>query len=65
VSANIELLKLFADRGYLDTYNADIEDLIGRIRGDRSGPAVASRDQQGELTNGQRRSTGAEDDNDN
>jgi hypothetical protein len=66
VSANIELLKLFADRGYLDTYNADIEDIIGRITGDKSGPAVAGQDQQAELTNGQeRQSRGSEDDNDN
>jgi hypothetical protein len=33
VEANIELLKLLVDRGHLDTYNADIEDLIRRIRG--------------------------------
>jgi hypothetical protein len=51
VSANIELLKLFADRGYLDTYNADIEDLIRRIRGDdKPGPEIAAGKHQAELT---------------
>ena len=59
ISANIELLKLFADNGHLDTYNADIEDLIRRIRGDKSerggksGPGMAAGKQQPELTGGQ------------
>jgi hypothetical protein len=57
VSANIELLKMFADRGYLDTYNADIDDLIRRIRGDRPAPEVAARDQRSELTDGQTQQT--------
>jgi hypothetical protein len=61
VSANIELLKMFADRGYLDTYNADIEDLIRRIRGDDPAPPVAARDQRSELAEGRE----PEDDNDN
>jgi hypothetical protein len=66
VSTNIELLKLFADRGYLDTYNADIEDLINRIRGEKSAPELARDDQQAELTNGQeQQSRGSEDENDN
>jgi hypothetical protein len=53
LSANLELLKMFADQGYLDTYNADIEDMIRRIRGDQPGPQVTGGGQQQELTDGQ------------
>ena len=52
VAANIELLKLFADSGHLDTYNADIEDLIRRIRGDQAGPEVTAGARPAELTDG-------------
>jgi hypothetical protein len=34
INANIELLKMYAANGHLDTHNADIEDLIRRIHGD-------------------------------
>jgi hypothetical protein len=52
MTMNIELLKIFAERGVLDTYNADIEDLVRRIRGDNAGPEVGAGDQRAELTNG-------------
>ena len=46
VKANIELLKIYADRGYLDTANADIENIIRRIQGDApSAPQVGGGDQ--------------------
>jgi hypothetical protein len=66
VSVNLELLKMYADHGYLDTYNADIEDLIRRIRGeDKLGPEVTAGKQQAELTGGEApQSHGPEDDND-
>jgi hypothetical protein len=52
VNANIELLKMYADRGYLDTHNADIEDLIRRIHGDHPGAQLPAGDRP-ELTDGQ------------
>jgi ferric-dicitrate binding protein FerR (iron transport regulator) len=65
LNANIELLKVFAANGHLDTYNADIEDLIKRIRGDGAGPQVQAREQHAELSGGQAaESRGAEGDND-
>lgn len=66
IEANIQLLKLFADRGYLDTYNADIEDLIRRIRGDKTGPEVSAGAQHAELTDGHAtRASGRGGDDDN
>jgi len=66
VEANLELLKMFADRGYLDTYNADIEDLIKRARGDKPGPEVSPGVQHAELTDGQTTmAAGGDGDNDN
>jgi hypothetical protein len=52
VNANIELLKMYADRGYLDTHNADIEDLIRRVHGDHPGAQLTVEDRP-ELTDGQ------------
>jgi hypothetical protein len=52
VNANIELLKLLGDNGHLDTFNADIEDLIRRVRGD-AGPGLALGEQHAELTDGE------------
>jgi hypothetical protein len=52
VAANLELLKVLADRGHLDTYNADVEDLIRRVRGDATAPQVGGGDQRSELTDG-------------
>jgi len=51
INANIELLKMYAANGHLDTYNADIEDLIRRIHGDRGGPQLTAGDRP-ELTDG-------------
>jgi hypothetical protein len=44
ISANIELLKMYAANGHLDTYNADIADLVRRIHGDRADPQVTAGD---------------------
>jgi hypothetical protein len=52
LNANIELLKMYAANGHLDTHNADIEDLIRRIHGDR-GDAQLAADAKPELTDGQ------------
>ena len=52
LTANIELLKLLAENGHLDTYNADIEDLIRRVRGDSGAPGIAG-EQRSELPGGQ------------
>lgn len=51
VNANIELLKMYAANGHLDTHNADIEDLIRRIHGDH--PARLTAEDRPELTDGQ------------
>jgi hypothetical protein len=42
INANIELLKMYAANGHLDTYNADIEDLVRRIQGVRGGPQLTA-----------------------
>jgi hypothetical protein len=52
INANIELLKLYAANGHLDTYNADIADLVRRIHGDH-GSAQLTADDKPELTDGQ------------
>lgn len=52
INANIELLKMYAANGHLDTYNADIEDLVRRIHGDR-GEAQLTAGDRPELTDGQ------------
>jgi hypothetical protein len=52
INANIELLKMYAANGHLDTHNADIEDLIRRIHGDHGGAALTAGDTP-ELTDGQ------------
>jgi hypothetical protein len=52
INANIELLKMYAANGHLDTHNADIEDLIRRIHGDNAGPQLTAGDTP-ELTDGQ------------
>jgi hypothetical protein len=52
INANIELLKMYAANGHLDTYNADIEDLIRRIHGDHSDAQLTAADRP-ELTDGQ------------
>jgi hypothetical protein len=44
INANIELLKLYAANGHLDTYNADIADIVRRIHGDQGGPALTAGD---------------------
>jgi hypothetical protein len=51
LTTNLELLKVLADRGHLDTYNADVEDLIRRVRGDATGPQVSG-GQRAELSDG-------------
>jgi hypothetical protein len=51
INANIELLKMYAANGHLDTYNADIGDLIRRIHGDRGDPQLTAGDKP-ELTDG-------------
>jgi hypothetical protein len=51
INANIELLKMYAANGHLDTYNADIGDLIRRIHGDRGDPQLTAGDRP-ELTDG-------------
>lgn len=51
INANIELLKMYAANGHLDTYNADIEDIIRRIHGDHAGPQLTAKDRP-ELTDG-------------
>jgi hypothetical protein len=51
ISANIELLKMYAANGHLDTYNADIADLVRRIHGDRGDPKLTAGDRP-ELTDG-------------
>jgi hypothetical protein len=66
LEANIELLKMLAEAGHLDTYNADLEDLIRRVRGDQPAAAVASGDRPAELTGGDAHGLGNwEDGNDN
>jgi hypothetical protein len=52
INANIELLKLYAANGHLDTHNADIEDLIRRIHGNHGGTQLTAGDRP-ELTDGQ------------
>jgi len=52
LNANIELLKVYAANGHIDTYNADIADLIRRIHGDHGGPQLTGGDRP-ELTDGQ------------
>jgi len=52
INANIELLKMYAANGHLDTHNADIEDLIRRIHGDHGGAQLTAGDRP-ELTDGQ------------
>jgi hypothetical protein len=52
INANIELLKMYAANGHLDTHNADIEDLIRRIHGDQGGAQLTAGDTP-ELTEGQ------------
>jgi hypothetical protein len=52
INANIELLKMYAANGHLDTHNADIEDLIRRIYGDHGGAQLTAGDRP-ELTDGQ------------
>jgi hypothetical protein len=52
INANIELLKMYAANGHLDTHNADIEDLIRRIHGDQGGAQLTAGDAP-ELTGGQ------------
>jgi hypothetical protein len=42
VNANIELLKLYAANGHLDTFNADIEDIVRRIHGDHGSPRLTA-----------------------
>ena len=48
MKANLELLKIYADKGYLDTANTDIDDLISRIQDDVPGapraPEVSGED---------------------
>jgi hypothetical protein len=51
LDANIELLKMMAANGHLDTFNADVEDLIRRIHGDRGDPRLTA-EQKPELPNG-------------
>ena len=47
MKANLELLKIYAERGYLDTANTDIENIIRRIQGDVAGaPRVSGRSQR-------------------
>jgi hypothetical protein len=53
VNANIELLKLYAANGHLDTFNADIEDIVRRIHGDHGGPQLTAGDRP-ELPDGPR-----------
>jgi hypothetical protein len=58
VKANIELLMGYADRGYLDIANADIENIIRRIQGDAGGhgrdvPAFSPDSQPGRYLKGQ------------
>jgi hypothetical protein len=52
VAANLELLQVLAGRGHLDTYNADIEDLIRRVRGDTAAPQVSGGGPRSELPSG-------------
>jgi hypothetical protein len=52
INANIELLKMYAANGHLDTHNADIEDLIRRIHGDQGSAQLTAGDTP-ELTDGQ------------
>jgi hypothetical protein len=58
VAANLELLKVLAERGHLDTYNADVEDLIRRVRGDATAPQVSGGNQRSELTDGHAEQSG-------
>ena len=51
INADIELLKIYAANGHLDTYNADIEDIVRRIHGDGGGPQLTAGDRR-ELTDG-------------
>jgi hypothetical protein len=44
VNADIELLKLYAANGHLDTFNADIEDIVRRIHGDHTRPQLPAGD---------------------
>ena len=56
IKANLELLKIYAERGYLDTANTDIDNLNSRIQGDVPGapraPEVSGEDRL-ELSEGQ------------
>jgi hypothetical protein len=51
LNANLELLKVYAENGHIDAYNADVEDIIRRIHGDRGDPQLPSEDRR-ELPDG-------------